>query len=263
MPDVLERQEWKFVPVEVHLDGFDGAEKQALLRKWDLTSQVLRFRFDQSYKRGMAGDFITAFLNDENVRATVRLVNSRGAPAQLGPGSVGNVKWDPLECTQVSMDFFERMLNGEVVRASGHVCKMQDDFKPGGVTVADRLRQLFMYEDESEHAGMYTEDEKRELLYHVMHRCVSGGAMMQYEDDYTVYKDTVKGIYKDLITVQRNPQTGDIEPASHVYQVHSVGGTGNPLFGRPDFPNHNFCYLCINPIRREVTYWYGGFASAF
>eukprot|EP01065_Artemidia_motanka_P001274 TRINITY_DN10590_c0_g1_i1.p1 TRINITY_DN10590_c0_g1~~TRINITY_DN10590_c0_g1_i1.p1 ORF type:complete len:267 (+),score=113.70 TRINITY_DN10590_c0_g1_i1:60-860(+) len=262
--DVLDRHEWKFTPVEHHFETLDGADAKQHFVKWDMAAQqALRFRFDQSYKRGMADDFIHSFFNCPTVRALVQVVSSGGRPASLGSGTAKDVDWAPLECTATSMDFFERLMDGEVVRAGGAICRMQDDFKSGGVTISDRLRQLFMDEENSDSRGMFTEDEKSEFLYHVMHRVVSGGAMMQYEDDYGVYKDVAKGIYKDMIAVQRNPSSGDIEPACHVYQVKSLGGTAGALFGRPDFENHNYCYLVINPLRREVTYWYGGFASAF
>eukprot|EP00756_Hemistasia_phaeocysticola_P061772 Hpha_TRINITY_DN5181_c0_g1::TRINITY_DN5181_c0_g1_i1::g.192902::m.192902 len=264
MADVLEKHDWQFTPVDNVFETLDGPDARQHFQKWDMgAQQVMKFRFDQTFKRGMADDFIHSFFNSSTVRSLVQLVSSSGRPASLGSGTARDIKWDPLECSLVSMDFFERLFDGEVVRSGGAICKMMDDFKAGGVTISDKLRQLFMDEDNSDSAGMFTDKEQREFLYHIMWRVLSGGAMMQYEDDFQVYKDIVKGVYKDLITVQRNPSTAEIEPASIVYQVREVGGTASPLFGRPEFENHNFCYLSVNPLRREVTFWYHGFVSAF
>ena len=38
--------------------------------------------------------------------------------------------------------------------------------------MSDKLREMFMCGDESENAGLYTDDEKNEFIYHVMQFCV-------------------------------------------------------------------------------------------
>eukprot|EP01012_Entosiphon_sulcatum_P017775 TRINITY_DN22519_c0_g1_i1.p2 TRINITY_DN22519_c0_g1~~TRINITY_DN22519_c0_g1_i1.p2 ORF type:complete len:101 (+),score=21.20 TRINITY_DN22519_c0_g1_i1:66-368(+) len=100
-----------------------------------------------------------------------------------------------------------------------------------------------------------------------MWRLVAGGAMCQWEDSFTLYRETCRGIYKDLVRVQRNPHTEEVEPVSVVLSVKRVeGGTGAtvpPLFGREAAANHNCCYLIIDPVKREVVYFYSGFVSLF
>jgi hypothetical protein len=122
-----------------------------------------------------------------------------------------------------------------------------------------------MLGEESEHHGIFDEDEKAEFLYHVMWRLVAGGALNQWEDNFAVYKDAVRTLYKDLVCVARDVEDADeLKVLSHVMQVEDVAGI--PLFPRDDqcWPsNGNYCYLIVNPSRKEVLVWYHAFWSTF
>ena len=260
--DVLDRHEWKFAFVPKEYETLSSAEHANLTKKWDMDggAQVVTFSFDVCFKKPMADDFLQAFFNSPEVRSVLRFRDETGYMANLGKTSVKTVRYEALRCSKVRMDCFDKLVDAGIVRENGTCQKMMDQFLPGGVTVADQMRNLFMNEEESEHRGLFSDDDKAEFLHHIMWRCVSGGAMCQYEDDFGVYKAAAKGIYKDLVSVQR-AATGGIEAINHVYHVKDVSPL--ELHGRADYGNHNFCYLSINPLLRQVHYWYGSFASPF
>ena len=50
---------------------------------------------------------------------------------------------------------------------------------------------------------------------------------------------------------------GELEIRSLALLVSSVRGDGAPLFPRES--PHNFCYLTIDPLQRQVKLWYSAF----
>ena len=259
----------------------DNAEN---LAKWGIPVNVmqgLHFRFDETFRRGMAEEFLCALFNSAAFRGAFQLADGRGgSTAFCGPARVTKVKHTPLLCSHTTLDLFDRVMNDEIVRkASGAVCKMADVFLPRGVTVADQLRGVFMLGEDSEYYDTFSETEQSEFLYHVMWRLVAGGALNQYEDDFSVYKNVCRDVYRDLVSVARVDAggAGDVEGGggsglavqSLVYQVHAAAGSDGlevPLFPVDDESrngNHNFMYVSIHPTRRACTVWYNGFWSPF
>ena len=82
--------------------------------------------------------------------------------------------------------------------------------------------------------------------------------MRQPEENAKVYLDTAKQLYKELVTVRKNKNTGNLVVASIPIAVKSV--TGISLFPDQDSP-HNFCYLVVDPQRRSVKYWSAAFVD--
>ena len=82
--------------------------------------------------------------------------------------------------------------------------------------------------------------------------------MCQPEENAKVYLDTAKQLYKELVTVRKNKNTGNLVVASIPIAVKNV--TGIRLF--PDqYSPHNFCYLVVDPQRRSVKYWSAAFVD--
>ena len=82
--------------------------------------------------------------------------------------------------------------------------------------------------------------------------------MCQPEENAKVYLDTAKQLYKELVTVRKNKNTGNLVVASIPIAVKNV--TGISLFPDQDSP-HNFCYLVVDPQRRSVKYWSAAFVD--
>ena len=253
--------------------------------KWGFskaTLQLKAFAFDNVFKRGMADDFLHSLFRSPDFLASFQLGDGRGGlqgyPHQLATKSI---KYSTLTTQSVSLDLFDpattnpdvvaTMSNDDEDEASGNlqVRKMMDVYLSDGVTVSDQFRSIFMLGDESEHYDTFDAQAKREFLYHLMWRVVSGGALNQFEDNAAVYKDFVRDLYKDLVTVGRNA-TNEVEVTSHVFQIFEVNHGEIPLFPKecgndvdPDKSNFNFFYVVVNPTRRECVVWYHSFWSPF
>lgn len=284
-----------------------SGQYRSLLEKWGLLSDtaLLCFSFDQMYHRGMRDGFLKSFFQSEVVREHFALSNGNGALSVPIPYvsrlTSAQIEAVDLRCTQTTLDMFSKLVNNEIVRESldqdnddsdieeknkdgarvetdapesdrpvkvERVCQMMDVYLPCGVTVADELRGVFMLGEESANCYVFSEEEKNEFLYHVMWRLCAGGALNQWEDNFVVYKDATRTLYKDLVCVGRDDgaesEEDQLKVLSHVVQVHKIDGI--PLFPRDDrtYPsNGNYLYLIINPSRKEVVVWYHGFWSTF
>mmetsp|Transcript_21037 Transcript_21037/g.33934 ORF Transcript_21037/g.33934 Transcript_21037/m.33934 type:complete len:93 (+) Transcript_21037:160-438(+) len=86
------------------------------------------------------------------------------------------------------------------------------------------------------------------------------GSLCQYEDFLTPYLDTCKAIYKDMVSVFRNKNTGKIEVKSHVYQLNEVVIGGTPLF--PEDHELNVGFVSVDSMRRYVTFYYFAWPGA-
>jgi hypothetical protein len=64
----------------------------------------------------------------------------------------------------------------------------------------------------------------------------------------------VKNLYKDLVTVAKDPDTGDIKVHSQVFLVEAIEGL-DKLFPIPGHPQ-NWFFVIVDPIHWHVTFLY-------
>lgn len=242
--------------------------------KWGLSPKVMQlkaFQFDNLYRRGMADDFILSLFQSPEVQTHVQLGDGRGGTTAFPTVNTAKVHYRELTTNAISLDLFNPAVENEnIVRGDdGDVRRMMDVYLPDGITVSDQWRSLFMLGEESEYYDTFSEEQKREFLYHLMWRIVAGGALNQWEDSVNVYKDFAREFYKDLVSVGRDSATGTVQVTSHVFQVFEVNGGDVPLFpkecGDVDVTrsNFNYFYVVVNPTRREAIVWYNSFWSPF
>ena len=77
--------------------------------------------------------------------------------------------------------------------------------------------------------------------------------MGQAEDTWQPYLDVTKEIYKLLLKVVKNSNTGTLSITSKVFQITAVEGEWSP-FPRP-YNMHNFGYVIVDPSKRTLQYW--------
>lgn len=73
---------------------------------------------------------------------------------------------------------------------SGYIRKTYDNVVDG-VTIADLLHDCLL-NPESDHADVFSDEEKKEFLYELFKMVVTGGSMCQFDDNWQPYLDTVK-----------------------------------------------------------------------
>ena len=103
----------------------------------------------------------------------------------------------------------------------------------------------------------YSDDEKQEFMYCIMKAIAIGGPLCQYDDRWDDYLKATKATYKDLLTVYKDADSGEIRVSSLVFRVSAVEGLSSPLF--PSDNPHSFCYVVIDALKRQATVWYGGY----
>ena len=132
-----------------------------------------------------------------------------------------------------------------------------------GFHVQDRLREVLLNVDnefELDHGEVFTADEKAEFLYKIFRHLAVGGSLCQFEDVLDPYLEVSKLVYKELLTVWRNPRTAKPEVAPGVYEIDQVkfrrrdgGGEEEELF--PEHSAQNWLYVSTDPFRRTCKAW--------
>jgi hypothetical protein len=84
---------------------------------------------------------------------------------------------------------------------------------------------------------------------------VIGGSMCQYEDNVQEYLNVLKMLYKDLITVAIDPESGEIKVHSFAFQITGVDGNMNALWSVKYHPQ-NWFFVIVDPIHWHCTLVY-------
>ncbi|XP_032214723.1 cilia- and flagella-associated protein 300 isoform X2 [Mustela erminea] len=171
-----------------------------------------------------------------------------------GPGTeVKKIEAINVPCTQLSMSFFNRLYNENIVRDNGHIVKCLDSFCDP-FPVSDELRKVLLVED-SEKYGIFSQPDREEFLFCLFKHLCLGGALCQYEDVLPPYLQTTKLLYKDLVSVRKNPQTKKIQITSSVFKVTAYDSAGMCY---PSTKSHEqtFSYFIVDPIKRHVHVLY-------
>jgi len=71
-----------------------------------------------------------------------------------------------------------------------------------GITASDLLREYLLNEN-SEKSGIYSENEKKELIFQIFRIFVIGGSLCQPDSSIERYLSITKDFYKELVTVYR------------------------------------------------------------
>ncbi|XP_028317649.1 cilia- and flagella-associated protein 300 isoform X2 [Gouania willdenowi] len=237
---------FSFRPLPMQQFSFlQDKETLALLMKWSMLGRISAqaFSFDQSFYPYNSDQFALSFFRDPDVVTSMMEVGVRG-PFDKPLVSV-SVKIIP--CTKVSMDLFDPIYSCGILMPSGHVVKCLHDVHPD----YDELRQ----EEDSQHYDVIGKEEREEFIFLLFKHICLGGELCQYEDVIDPYISTTKKVYKDLISVQKDPETKKISVVSTVLKVCVYDESGRCFPGMPE-EEQTFAYLIVNPFKRHVTLLY-------
>ena len=237
-------------------DIFSDKSTAELLNKWGLTHSLFKstFSLDRPFREYQAEKIVRDFFTDPNNSIYFR--SPAGASVNL---AIDCLNVTPIACTVTSMSFFDRLyvessLDGPgLVRKSGHICGCFED-NYDGMYIGDELRKMFA-SDESDHLGIFSETETNEFIYALLKLVCLGGSINQYEDTLQPYLEVVLQLYRNLISVVKDPVTELIHTNSLVY---SVTGYKQDKLIFPSSHSHpqNVCYAIIDPTRKHFTTFY-------
>ncbi|XP_003482655.1 uncharacterized protein C11orf70 homolog isoform X2 [Sus scrofa] len=245
---------FRFLPQKT-FQSLSTPETTSRLRQWSMLGRikVQAFGFDQTFQAYRKDDFVMAFFKDPNVIPNLKLLSdSSGQWITLGT-EVKKIEAINVPCTQLSMSFFNRLYDEDIVRDNGHIVKCLDSFCDPFL-ISDELRKVLLVED-SEKYEVFSQPDREEFLFCLFKHLCLGGALCQFEDVLSPYLETTKLIYKDLVSVRKNPQTKKIQITSSVFKVTAYDSVGMCY---PSTKSHEqtFSYFIVDPIMRHVHVLY-------
>ncbi|KAM6159176.1 cilia- and flagella-associated protein 300 isoform 2-T2 [Rhynchocyon petersi] len=206
-------------------------ETTSRLRQWSMLGriQAQAFGFDETFQPYRKDDFVMAFFKDPNVIPNLKLLSdSPGQWITLGT-EVEKIEAINVPCTQLSMAFFNRLYDEDIVRDNGHIVKCLDSFCDPFL-ISDELRKVLLLED-SEKYEVFSQPDREEFLFRLFKHLCLGGSLCQYEDVLDPYLETTKLIYKDL------DSAGVCYPSTKSHE-------------------QTFSYFVVDPIKRHVHVLY-------
>ncbi|KAK9955413.1 hypothetical protein ABG768_015295 [Culter alburnus] len=225
-----------------------------LLMKWSMLGRITTqaFNFDQSFQPYRSNDFAWNFFQDPCVKNNLKVLDSSGSWTLLGR-DITHVNVEVVPCTKVSVDIFDPIYSNGILRPSGHIVKCYHEVIPD----FDELRMLLLEED-SDNYHIISPSDRQEFLFRLFKHMVLGGELCQYEDVIDPYTETAKMMYKDLVSVQKDPHTKEISVVTTILKVsaHDHGGLCYPSATDNE---QTFAYLCIDPFKRHVYVLYHSF----
>jgi cilia- and flagella-associated protein 300 len=219
------------------------AKEQLLQWNLDQTLTVGKFRFTGSFDQNNDADYdrlLKDFARDSSCAAKLGFMGTPSTPM--------TVEMHQLSTAVKSMTFFDRLEEYDIVHG-GHIRGCFEEIYEG-ISVSDKLRDMLVNED-SENASVYSEGEKKELIFVIFRILVIGGSMCQPDTEVKRYQELTKSLYKELLTVYKMPSTGEVAISGRCFQVLSVGGVD--LFSNPEKDQQNVLVLVVDPMKKEVT----------
>ncbi|CAH1781692.1 unnamed protein product [Owenia fusiformis] len=224
-----------------HLEGkkfnsLENKETQDLLMKWSMKGRIKAqcFTFDQQFQSYEKDTFVKDFFSDPIVKSSLQVVSGSGSWVPIGIQPTG-FESELVSCSTVSLTFFDRLWEHDIVRENKQIRKCLDEYYEG-IQISDELRKMLLLED-SDNYDIFDEKEREEFLFLLFkHICI------------------------DLISVQKDQKTNQIVVTSIILKV-TLSDDNGPFFPADEEHVQNFAYLIVDPILRHVTTFYHKFGS--
>nr|CAH8829372.1 unnamed protein product [Trichobilharzia regenti] len=239
-----DREEFILI-LEREYPSLSDKETKSFLLKWSMKGRLkaVTFTFDHMFAPYRADSFFTKFLNTSMVQQVL----------SIPPASI-NVNIKSVRCTLTNMDIFHKL--SSLTYESGKIKKCMDEIFET-ILISDKLRECLLLEDSPDYC-LFTEKERDEFLFRLFKHICVGGEVCQQEDEIKPYIDITRKIYRDLISVQKNPVSKMIEIISHVYEIQANDGQ-NLVFPSDKEHLNTFAYAIVDPLKRNLILFYHTF----
>ena len=132
------------------------------------------------------------------------------------------------------MSYFDIFNELEICTSDGQLrLDYEEQFE--GITLGDRLRKVLLSEEfgvEYPEAwySIHSEKYQNEFIFKLFQHIAIGGGICQYETNIGEYLSVVKELYKDLVSVAKDPDTKEIKCFSHAFRIETINGYENKLY---------------------------------
>ena len=163
-----------FSSLETKLACLSSRDNQERLLQWNLNDSLIvhKFRFSGAFEHGIPSEYerlLNDFFNRSDCLNILGITGSPEIPTTM--------KIELLKTSIMSMDFFDRLTDSDLMTSAGNIRGCFDEIFDG-ITVGDKLRE-FLLNEESENASLYSQDEKKQLIFAIFRMFAVGGAMCQ------------------------------------------------------------------------------------
>uniref|UniRef100_A0A7S3ISM7 Cilia- and flagella-associated protein 300 n=1 Tax=Strombidium inclinatum TaxID=197538 RepID=A0A7S3ISM7_9SPIT len=162
-----------------------------------------------------------------------------------------------MSCNVLNMSFFDIFHELKVCTKDGDIRQnYEENFE--GILLGDRLKQVLLweeYEDIEAWDTIHQDKYQQEFIFKLFQHIAVGGSVCQYEDNIGEYLACVKDLYKDLVSVAKDPDTQEIKCFSYVFRIDSIEGYDKYLYRVPDHPQNCF-YVAVDPINWHANFFY-------
>mmetsp|Transcript_13729 Transcript_13729/g.20733 ORF Transcript_13729/g.20733 Transcript_13729/m.20733 type:complete len:405 (-) Transcript_13729:171-1385(-) len=234
-------------------DGFEKKETKEYFQKWGIKFHISKYRFHESFDESETDIFLRDFFSSKDVQKIAKKSLRKGASptAQLVDKPVTKVDTEEVSTTLTSMGFFDRLKEEGVVANSGRIRGCFEEMIEE-VACNSVLRKALWDEDDDNYE-VFDDSERSELLFLIFRMLVFGGGhMCQYEDYVKPYLDTCKQLYKDLVAVSRDANTGRVSVKTHTLRIKKI--QSSTIF--PIEHDLNLCLVCVDKLRKYATLLY-------
>ncbi|XP_078401010.1 cilia- and flagella-associated protein 300 isoform X1 [Cetorhinus maximus] len=242
------------------INFMEDSKTRDLLVRWSMHGRIAVqvFSFDQYFQAYEKDNFVLAFFQDPNVMANLKILSPLSSEWTTLGTEVKKIEAEEVPCSQLSMLFFDCLYTEGIVRETGHITKCLDEFYEDFI-ISDQLRQVLLLE-ESDKYQIFSDIEREEFVFRIFKHLCLGGALCQFEDTIDPYLETTKAVYKELVSVQKDPGTKDIRIISTVFKVTANDNCGTCY---PSTKKHEqtFAYLIVDPLKRHVHVLYHCFGG--
>ncbi|GET02504.1 cilia- and flagella-associated protein 300 isoform X1 [Rhizophagus clarus] len=209
---------------------YNSKNVQDLLEKWGMKrhSYIKRFIYEEYFDSEKdEKNFFLEFFNEENVRKEFKVQSDQNNWSELNE-KIHNIVYEKIPCNITTLNFFDRLYDAGIIRReSGAIVKTSPIYLEENIStpilITDELRKLLLIFD-SPHYNIFSIEDRNEFIFRIFKSICLGGDVCQFEDLIIEYLNVLKKIYKDLISVQKNEETGDLIIKSFVYKIINLSG---------------------------------------
>ena len=230
----------KFEFTELPEDGFstlkDKDKRALIMEKWGLGALVARtFSFTGQIPTAFdPKDFLMQFLKTKGVSTF----------------GVESVDFETLTTNVTGKTFFKKLWSGPVklVRdVPNHPIQKCMDKKVNTIWVSDLL-QTALIDDESEEYDVFSDNDRKELIFFLMKALVLGGEICQYEDYWDTYEPVIISLYRDFVgqSVVKN-SSGAVSIIARPFLITKTNDTSVQ-----SDPDRSFYLVCVDIIGKKV-----------
>jgi len=257
---------YTFTPISdpSHYANVFKKENFQTLEKWGLIQnmELVKFRFNLNFELKDLDRFLKDLFNDKLVKANFSPINTiyvepkkdekKENSYYSSEGTIENFKFKRLSTSATSLDIFNTVYEVDICNQENGYIKKDFDEYVEDIQVSDKLKQALLME-ESEYYCAFSEEIRKEFLFHIFKRIVVGGSLCQYEDTVYEYLNMTKNFYKDLVSASKDPDSKEIYIRSTVLEITDIEKQN--IFKTKNHPQ-NFFYVIIDPYQRCVHLWY-------